>query len=59
MGSRLFDDESRTSDTPNSSSCSRGAWYSFRLALAGFLIGTAVGIGLATLMARFGSSRAA
>ena len=57
MGSRLFDDESRTSDTPIIVVVLRGAWYSFRLALAGFLIGTAVGIGLATLMARFGLAR--
>ena len=57
MGSRLFDDESRTSDTPIIVVVLRGAWYSFRLALAGFLIGTAVGIGLAVLMARFGLVR--
>jgi NitT/TauT family transport system permease protein len=57
MGSRLLDDESRTSDTPIFVVVLRGAWYSFRLALAGFLIGTAVGIALATLMARFGLAR--
>ena len=57
MGSRLLDDESRTSDTPIFVVVLRAAWYSFRLALAGFLIGTAVGIGLATLMARFGLVR--
>jgi NitT/TauT family transport system permease protein len=29
------------------------AWYSFRLALGGFVLGTAVGVALATIMARF------
>lgn len=31
----------------------RAAWYSFRCALAAFLVGSALGIGLAVLMARF------
>lgn len=57
MGSRLFDPESRTSNTPIVVVVLRGAWYSFRLALVGFLIGTAVGIGLAVLMARFDLAR--
>jgi NitT/TauT family transport system permease protein len=30
-----------------------GAWFSFRLALTGFVLGTLVGIGLAVLMARY------
>ena len=30
-----------------------GAWFSFRLAFTGFVIGAAVGIGLAVLMARY------
>ncbi len=30
-----------------------GAWFSFRLSLVGFVLGTVVGVGLATLMARF------
>jgi NitT/TauT family transport system permease protein len=30
-----------------------GAWFSFRLSLVGFAIGTTVGVALATLMARF------
>lgn len=30
-----------------------GAWFSFRLALTGFVLGTSIGIGLAVLMARF------
>ena len=48
MGSRLFDPESRTSDTPIWRVVLAGAWYSFRLAVVGFVIGSAVGIGLAT-----------
>jgi NitT/TauT family transport system permease protein len=57
MGERLVDDESRTSDRPIWLVVLEAAWYSFRLALAGFLIGTVVGIGLAALMARFGLVR--
>jgi NitT/TauT family transport system permease protein len=53
MGERLFDDESRTSDRPVWRVVLAGAWYSFRLALAGFLLGTVVGVGLAAVMARF------
>jgi NitT/TauT family transport system permease protein len=30
-----------------------GAWFSFRLALTGFVLGTLIGIGLAVLMARY------
>ena len=57
MGSRLFDPESRTSDRPIWMVVLAGAWYSFRLALVGFLLGTAVGIVLAMVMARFGVVR--
>ena len=57
MGGRLFDAESRTSDRPIWVVVLEGAWYSLRLAVAGFVIGSAVGIGLATLMARFGVVR--
>ena len=53
MGSRLFDDESRTSDRAIWRVVLAGAWYSFRLAFVGFLIGTVVGMGLAAVMARF------
>jgi NitT/TauT family transport system permease protein len=53
MGERLFDDESRTSDRSVWRVVLAGAWYSFRLALAGFLIGASVGVGLAAVMARF------
>ncbi|CAN5682797.1 MAG: ABC transporter permease [Ilumatobacteraceae bacterium] len=57
MATRLFDPESRTSDRAIWQVVLDGAWYSFRLAAAGFVIGSAVGIGLATLMARFGLVR--
>jgi NitT/TauT family transport system permease protein len=43
MWSRLFEDESRTSDTPIWLVVLRAAWYSFRLAAVGFAIGSAVG----------------
>ncbi len=54
VSARLLDDESRTSKRPIWRVVLSGAWYSFRLALLGFLIGTAVGVALATVMARFG-----
>ncbi len=57
MGQRLFDDESRTSARPIWVVVLAGAWYSLRLAVAGFVIGSLVGIALATLMARFGVVR--
>jgi NitT/TauT family transport system permease protein len=57
MGTRLFDPESRTSSRPIWVVVLLGAWYSFRLALVGFLLGTAVGIGLAVVMARFDIAR--
>jgi NitT/TauT family transport system permease protein len=57
MGERLFEDESRTSDRKIWQVVLAGAWYSFRLAFTGFLIGSVVGIALATLMARFGVVR--
>ena len=57
MGARLVDPESRTSDRPIWMVVLTGAWYSFRLAVAGFLLGTAVGIVLAMVMARFGVVR--
>jgi len=53
MGARLFEDESRTSDRPIWLVVLEAAWYSFRLAAAGFAIGSVVGIALATVMARF------
>jgi NitT/TauT family transport system permease protein len=53
MSARLFEDESRTSDQPIWLVVLEAAWYSFRLAAVGFAIGSAVGIALATVMARF------
>jgi len=53
MVSRLFDPESRTSDRAIWRVVAAGAWYSFRLALLGLLLGSVVGVGLAVLMARF------
>ncbi len=57
MGQRLFDTESRTSDTRIWQVVLDAAWYSFRLALGGFILGSAVGVGLAAVMARFGVVR--
>lgn len=53
MADRLLEDESRTSDTPIWQVVLTGAWYSFRLALTGFVIGALVGVALAAVMARF------
>jgi NitT/TauT family transport system permease protein len=57
MGQRLFEKESRTSDRAVWQVVLAGAWYSFRLAFMGFLLGSVVGIALATMMARFGVVR--
>ncbi len=57
MGERLAEKESRTSDRTVFQVVVEGAWYSFRLAFAGFVLGSVVGIGLATLMARVGVIR--
>jgi NitT/TauT family transport system permease protein len=57
MGQRLFKDESRTSSRKIWQVVLEGAWYSFRLALVGFVIGSVVGVALATVMARFGVVR--
>jgi NitT/TauT family transport system permease protein len=57
MGQRLVEDESRTSDRKIWQVVLEGAWYSFRLAVLGFLIGSVVGVALATVMARFGVVR--
>lgn len=53
MLSRYGRPERRASDTRIWTVVLSGAWFSFRLALAGFAIGAAVGTGLAVLMARF------
>lgn len=53
MLSRYGRPERRASDTRIWTVVLAGAWFSFRLALAGFAIGATVGTGLAVLMARF------
>ncbi|HET8525994.1 MAG TPA: ABC transporter permease subunit [Actinomycetota bacterium] len=53
MFSRYAQPENRASDTPILIVVLRGAWFTFRIALAGLALGTAVGLGLAVLMARF------
>jgi len=45
--------ENRASDTPILVVVLQGAWFTFRIALAGLVLGTAVGLGLAVLMARY------
>jgi NitT/TauT family transport system permease protein len=57
MGQRLVETESRTSSRYVWQVVLGAAWYSFRLALAGFALGSLVGIALATVMARFGVVR--
>lgn len=53
MVSRLFDPEVRGDPTPIWQAVLGYAWYTFRMALAGLVIGTVFGIALAVLMARF------
>jgi NitT/TauT family transport system permease protein len=53
MVSRYGQPENRASDTPILAVVLRGAWFTFRIALAGLVLGTAVGLGLAVLMARY------
>jgi len=53
MFSRYRQPENRASDTPVLVVVLRGAWFTFRIALAGLALGTAVGLGLAVLMARY------
>ncbi len=53
MLSRYAEPERRGSDVPILFAVLSGAWFSFRLALAGFAMGALVGLGLAVLMARF------
>lgn len=50
---RLGEPESRRGDEPIIVTVAGYAWYTFRLALGGLVLGAAVGIGLAVLMARF------
>lgn len=53
MLSRYGRPEVRGSDRRIWSVVLAGAWFSFRLVLVGFLLGTTIGVGLAILMARF------
>lgn len=53
MFSRYGQPENRASDTPILVVVLQGAWFTFRIALAGLALGTAVGLGLAVLMARY------
>jgi len=53
MLSRYGDPENRASTTPIIVVVLQAAWFTFRIALAGLSLGTAVGLGLAVLMARF------
>jgi NitT/TauT family transport system permease protein len=53
MFSRYGQPENRASNTPILVIVLRGAWFTFRIALAGLALGTAVGLGLAVLMARY------
>lgn len=53
MLTRFGDPERRGSDRANWRVVLAAAWFSLRLAFGGFLIGSAFGLGLAVLMARF------
>ncbi|MEX2628262.1 MAG: ABC transporter permease subunit [Ilumatobacteraceae bacterium] len=53
MFARYADPERRGSDQRIWQTVLAGAWFTFRIALMGFVIGATVGIGLAVLMARF------
>jgi NitT/TauT family transport system permease protein len=53
MFSRFGRPEVRGSDRTVLVAVLAGAWYSFRLSVAGFVLGAVIGVGLAVLMARF------
>jgi NitT/TauT family transport system permease protein len=53
MFSRYGQPENRASSTPIAMIVLQGAWFTFRIALAGFSLGAVVGLGLAILMARY------
>ena len=53
MFSRFSRPEVRGSERTVLDAVTAGAWYSFRLSVAGFALGAFVGVGLAVLMARF------
>jgi len=51
--SRFGDPERRGSDTPIWFVVLEGAWFTFRVAMVGMIVGVAVGLGLAIVMQRF------
>jgi NitT/TauT family transport system permease protein len=53
MLARFAQPERRGFSTPIVTTVASGAWFSLRLALAGFVMGSLVGLGLAIVMARF------
>lgn len=53
MLGRYAEPERPGSSTPIAVVVLQGAWFTFRIALVGFAIGTTLGLGLAILMARF------
>ena len=53
MFSRFGRPEVRGSDRTVFASVLSGAWFSFRLSVAGFVLGGVIGVGLAVVMARF------
>jgi NitT/TauT family transport system permease protein len=53
MLARYAQPERRGFSTPIVTTVASGAWFSLRLALTGFVMGTLVGLGLAIVMARF------
>lgn len=53
MLGRYLEPERRASDEPILLTVLAGAWFTFRLAFTGFVLGTVIGIGLAILMARY------
>jgi NitT/TauT family transport system permease protein len=53
VAQRFFDDESRQSSRTVGQVVLEAAWYTFRVAMAGFLVGVAVGLLLAIVMQRF------
>ena len=53
MFSRYGQPENRASSTPIAVVVLQGAWFTFRIAFAGFALGAVVGLSLAILMARY------
>jgi NitT/TauT family transport system permease protein len=53
MFSRYGQPENRASSTPIAMIVLQGAWFTFRIALAGFALGAVVGLSLAVLRARY------